>query len=241
MWFEVTECDHAIWRIDECYVDISERGMCYFVKGRDFDLLIDGGYGLVPMRANLPLVDGERTRFVATHTHFDHIGAAWEFAERWAHPEEAEVMAAPTRENTGIHPYVMGLDTAELFDPVPPDWVSAETYSIRPAPVTKLLNDGDIIDMGDRQFEVLHTPGHSPGSISLWEAATGVLISADVLYDGHLLDELEGSNIPDLLRSHERLEKLPITVVHPGHYGSFDGDRARELIAAYRELRADWV
>ena len=238
MWFETTELEHNIWRIDESFVNISERGLMYFIEGRDRDLLIDGGYGLVPLRPNLPLVDSERTIFVATHTHFDHIGAAWEFAERWVHAAEVGVMAQPTQQNTQILPYLAGLSP---FDVTPPSWGSAETYHINPAPATRILRDGDTIDLGDRQFEVLHTPGHSPGSISLWEAATGVLIAADVLYNGTLLDELIDSNIPDLLKSHERLAQLPIQVVHPGHYESFDGQKARALMAAYRERRADYL
>ena len=44
--------------------------------------------------------------------------------------------------------------------------------------------------LGDRHFEVLHLPGHSPGSIGLWERRTGILFSGDALYDGPLLDEL---------------------------------------------------
>ena len=234
MWFDISALEHAIWRIDEAYVNISERGLIYFVRGRDRDLLIDGGYGLVPIRPNLPFIDNERTIFVATHTHFDHIGAAWEFAERWVHQIEANILAAPTQANTQILPYLMGKN---VFDVTPPSWVSAETYHISPAPATRILHDGEIIDLGDRQFEVLHTPGHSPGSISLWEAATGVLFSADVLYNGTLLDELIDSNIFDLLRSHERLAQLPIQTVHPGHYESFSGKKARRLMAAYRAKR----
>lgn len=238
MWFEATELEHNIWRIDETYVNISERGLIYFIKGRDRDLLIDGGYGLVPLRPNLPLVDNERTIFVATHTHFDHIGAAHEFAERWVHEKEALVMAKPTQANTQIWPYLKGLAP---FDVMPESWNSAENYHITPAPATRILHDGDILDLGDRHFEVIHTPGHSPGSISLWEAATGVLISADVLYNGTILDELVDSNIPDLLRSHERLSQLPIKTVHPGHYESFDGTKARDLMSAYRNLRASYI
>lgn len=234
MWFETTELAHDIWRIDETYVNISERGMMYFVRGRDRNLLVDGGYGLVPLREHVSLVDSERTIFVATHSHFDHVGAAWEFAERWIHPLEADVLSNPTQQNTQILPYLQG---EAPFDTMPPRWTSAENYHIKPAPPTRLLNDGDMIDLGNRQFEVLHTPGHSPGSICLWEAESGVLISADILYDGHILDELEGSHIPDALRSHARLAQLPIRVVHPGHYDSFSGERAREIMATYREWR----
>lgn len=72
MWFELTEHEHNIWRIDECYVNISERGIIYFVRGRDRDLLIDGGYGLVPLRENVPLVDSERTVFFRRKSTGDH-------------------------------------------------------------------------------------------------------------------------------------------------------------------------
>lgn len=234
MYFEITAFPDDIWRIDERYVNLSERGLIYFVRGRDRDLLIDGGYGVVPLRQHVPLVDSERTVFVATHTHFDHVGAAWEFQERWVHEMEAHVLEAPTQENTLIWPY---LDGRDVFDIIPPLWVSTKSYHIPPAPPTRILHDGDIIDLGDRQFEVLHTPGHSPGSISLWEAATGILFSADVLYNGTILDDLMGSSIPDLLRSHERLAQLPIKTVYPGHYESLSGAKAREIMDAYRAWR----
>ncbi|MGB0384872.1 MAG: MBL fold metallo-hydrolase [Ardenticatenaceae bacterium] len=234
MYFEVTEHEHDIWRIDERYVNISERGMMFFVRGRDRDLLIDGGYGVVPLRENVPLVDSERTVFVASHTHFDHVGAAWEFAERWVHQLEAHVLVEPTQENTLIWPY---LERRDVFDMTPPQWVSSDAYNILPAPPTRILHHGDLIDLGDRHFEVLHTPGHSPGSICLWEAATGVLFSADVLYDGTILDEIDGASIPDLLHSHQRLMELPIKTVHPGHYDSFSGKKARQIMAQYRAWR----
>ena len=78
---------------------------------------------------------------------------------------------------------------------------------------------------------MLHLPGHSPGSIGLWEAATGTLFSGDAVYDGPLLDELPGSDIDHYCRTMERLIDLPVTVVHPGHDPSFGRTRLRELAA----------
>ena len=89
------------------------------------------------------------------------------------------------------------------------------------APATRLLADGDVVDLGDRAFEVLHLPGHSPGSIGLWEAATGVLFSGDAVYDGPLLDELDGSDVDGYVATMRRLRELPVTVVHAGHEPSF--------------------
>ena len=58
-----------------------------------------------------------------------------------------------------------------------------------------IVEEGDIVDIGNRHFEVLHLPGHSPGSIGLWEASTGTLFSGDALYDGPLLDQLPTSGL----------------------------------------------
>ena len=76
-----------------------------------------------------------------------------------------------------------------------------------------------------------------PGSIGLWEAATGVLFSGDAVYDGPLLDELPGSDIAAYLKTMERLLELPVTVVHAGHDPSFGRDRLRELARAYLDAR----
>jgi glyoxylase-like metal-dependent hydrolase (beta-lactamase superfamily II) len=84
---------------------------------------------------------------------------------------------------------------------------------------------------------VLHLPGHSPGSIGLWEAATAILFSGDAIYDGPLLDELPGSDIAVYIKTMRRLLELPVRVVHAGHDPSFDGSRLRFLARQYLEKR----
>jgi glyoxylase-like metal-dependent hydrolase (beta-lactamase superfamily II) len=81
-------------------------------------------------------------------------------------------------------------------------------------------------------------PGHSPGSIGLWEQETGILFSGDAIYDGPLLDGLEDSSIPDYIRTMARLRDLPVRVVHAGHDPSFGRARLIELVDAYLERRA---
>ena len=85
---------------------------------------------------------------------------------------------------------------------------------------------------------MLHLPGHSPGSIGLWEAATGTLFSGDAVYDDALLDELPESDIGDYCRTMERLLTLPVNVVHAGHDPSFGRDRLREIARAYLDRRS---
>jgi glyoxylase-like metal-dependent hydrolase (beta-lactamase superfamily II) len=104
-------------------------------------------------------------------------------------------------------------------------------------PQPHLIEEGDVLDLGDRRFEVLHLPGHSPGGIGLWEAATGILFSGDTVYDGPLLDTFEDADIAAYIRSMKRLRDLPVRVVHGGHEPSFGRDRLIELIDTYLAQR----
>jgi glyoxylase-like metal-dependent hydrolase (beta-lactamase superfamily II) len=93
-----------------------------------------------------------------------------------------------------------------------------------------LLEDGDVIDLGDRHFTVMHTPGHSPGGIMLYEKSTQILFSGDTVYDGPLIVDAYHSDLPDFVDSMKRILDLSVRVVHGGHFPSFDGVRYRELI-----------
>ena len=84
---------------------------------------------------------------------------------------------------------------------------------------------------------MLHLPGHSPGCIGLWEARTGILFSGDAVYDGPLLDELDGSDVEAYCTTMRRLRTLPVTTVHGGHEPSFGRERLVEMCDAYLARR----
>ena len=131
-------------------------------------------------------------------------------------------------------PYV----TDEIFHQLPPEPYTSAAYQVEPAPATQLLEDGDILPLGPRRFEVIHTPGHSPGGIALWEATTGVLISGDLVYDGPLIEDTYHSDAADYVRSMRRLRDLPARIVHGGHFPSVSGDRLREMIDDWLRTKA---
>ena len=120
-----------------------------------------------------------------------------------------------------------------LVDALPGPGYDPAAYRVLPAPATRLIEEGDVVDTGSRRFEVLHLPGHSPGSIGLWEAETGVLFSGDAIYDGPLLDNIPGADPARYIKTMERLRELPVTVVHAGHDPSFGRERLRELADDY--------
>lgn len=228
-WYRTERKDDDVTLISEPFIKEFYRCNCWHVRGRDRDMLVDSGMGVVSLREWVPLVTERALTAVASHTHFDHMGGHYEFPDRAVHRAEADILAAPTNAATLADPYV----TDEIFDRLPPAPYLSTTYSLRAAPATRILEDGDAIDLGDRHFEVIHTPGHSPGGIALWEPATGILFSGDIVYDGPLIEDTYHSDAKDYYRSMVRLYDLPVRVVHGGHFPSYDGARHREIVRAW--------
>ena len=232
-WYEAEGLADGVTHIWEPHIRPFYRCNMWHVRGRDRDLLVDSGMGVVGLRQQIAILAERSVLAVASHTHFDHIGAHHEFSERAVHRAEADIMTAPTRPSTLADIYVRDAADADLFTALPPGPYRSDSYRVRPAPATRLLEDGDVAELGDRHFEVLHLPGHSPGGIGLWEAATGVLFSGDTVYDGPLIDDAYHSDIRAYVRSMERLRDLPVRIVHGGHFASFGRDRFVELIESY--------
>lgn len=229
-WYRTRAIGDGITFIDEPFIQEFYRCNIWHVRGRDRDMLVDSGMGVVSLSDWIPLVTERALTAVASHTHFDHIGCHHEFEDRCVHRAEADLMAHPTRANTLADPYV----TDDIFDALPPAPYASTTYAVRAAPATGLLEDGDVIDLGDRHFEVIHTPGHSPGGIALYEAASQTLFSGDIVYDGPLIEDTYHADAADYVRSMKRLLGMDIRTVHGGHFSSFGKDRLHQIIT-------DWL
>ena len=245
-WFERRTIDSDITLLWEPHADPLMRCNIWHVRGRDRDLLVDTGMGVASLReAARDLLDKQVVAF-ATHSHSDHAGSLHEFDIRVAHRLEADLLAAPPEDSLRVaelgDDFVAYLTevgyplrTELLITALPDAHYDPEGWGTAPAAPTWLVEDGDRIDLGDRSFEVLHLPGHSPGSVGLWEADSGTLFSGDAIYDGPLLDQLPESDIPDYLATMERLRGLPVSVVHAGHDPSFGRERLIEITTRYIE------
>ncbi len=244
-WFARETVGADITLLWEAHVSRALRCNIWHLRGRERDLIIDSGMGIASLwDATRDLIE-KPVLAVATHTHFDHIGGHHEFQEVAVHRAELTALTDPSFETTLFEGGRFTEDTMRAFRDadyrIPEEILTAlphagydlADYRIKPAKVTRVLQEGDAIDTGDRHFQVLHLPGHSPGSIALFEQKSGILFSGDVIYDGTLLDSLDHSDKGLYRESMERLLGLPVTLVHAGHEPSFDGRRLRQLIAAY--------
>jgi glyoxylase-like metal-dependent hydrolase (beta-lactamase superfamily II) len=248
-WFEFERLSDGVTRIWEPHVIRVMQCNIWHVQGRTGDLLIDTGMGIASLSKAAVDIFGKALTAVATHTHVDHVGSLHEFADRVVHADEAEKLSSASgnfsmiRDDHSVE-FIAGLERAG-YD-VGPCFITAlphanfnlRTFACPAAPATRLVREGDVIDLGNRVFEIMHLPGHSPGSLGLWEARTGILFSGDAIYDGPLLDELPDSNIAEYVNTMRRLEQVPARIVHAGHDPSFDGARLRQLARQYLSRRA---
>ena len=137
---------------------------------------------------------------INTHAHFDHMAG------------NAELMAA-----TGAR-LILHRGDADLLS----HGGGAAVFGILDVaspPADTFVGDGDTIQLGELALSVLHTPGHTPGGISLYSAAQGVLFSGDLLfYSGIGRTDLPGGDYDTILLSLSRVLTLPSdTLVYPGH------------------------
>jgi glyoxylase-like metal-dependent hydrolase (beta-lactamase superfamily II) len=231
-WYETVRLGDGVTLIHEPWIKPFYRCNIWHVRGRDCDLLFDSGLGHFSLKRHVPLVSERTLVCVASHTHFDHIGCHHEFPDRCVHRAEAKILADPRNEWTLADRYA----TEEMFIAPPEGWDTGR-YRIEAAPAGRLLEAGDVIDLGNRSFDVIHTPGHSPGGMALYEKQTGILLSGDIVYDGPLIDDAYHSDVGDYLATLEKMRGLSVSVVHGGHFPSFGPTRFGQLIDEYLALK----
>ncbi|MFC3208807.1 MBL fold metallo-hydrolase [Aquamicrobium soli] len=229
-WFSKTVVDATTTMLTEPFVHEYMRANIWHVRGSDIDLLVDTGMGICPLAPEIDAPAGKPLLAVATHIHLDHVGSLHEFALRAGPVQSAGEFVRMGDAAT----YADEFRTLEgAVSRLPRHGWKAAGYRIEPAPLTRVLAEGDRVDLGDRSFTVLHLPGHSPDSIGLFDEKDGTFFSGDAVYDDTLLDDLPDSDRAAYRRTMLRLLDLPIRIGHGGHGPSFSRPRMREIAAGY--------
>ena len=159
---------------------------------------------------------------ILTHCHYDHTAAAAAIAEK-------------SGAKIGIH-------KADL-EGVNDEYLSVSVLFGDRAPVAKptiIYEEGDKIDIGNGEYlEVIHTPGHSRGSICLYEPVSKSLFSGDTVFSGGGFGRMdfEGSEPEKMPGSIEKLTKLDVKTLYSGHGAPADRDGNNQIIASYRMLK----
>ena len=176
-------------------------------------VLVDAGTG-----ENMELVRGRLSKvgvsvkdidlLINTHGHYDHAGGDSYFS-------------------AGGCPIACHELEVEMIETGDPDLTASGLFGrrMKGARISRKLREGDLIELGRGRLRVLHTPGHTAGSISLFEEKKRVLFCGDLVFEeGVGRTDLPTGNATQLLDSIRRIAKLEPKKIFPGHGPEFGSD-----------------
>ena len=202
----------------------------YTIYGRNYDsnvflvtgeniTVIDAGTGLFGdyMIKEIKRILGKNDlkQIILTHEHFDHVGGIKNIINSFN--ENINILA---------HPYAA--EKIESGKSMFAKMLGAKMPNIK---IDIKLDGKDIVKIGDNDFEVIHTPGHTPGSICLYDRFGKNLFSGDTVFSHGSFGRYDfpGGDGKTLRRSIELLSKLDVENIYPGHETIVEGDGNRHM------------
>lgn len=231
-WFTIDQIDSETSILSE--YRHWEETHCYLLRGTDRALLIDTGLGICDISREVRRLTDLPVAAVATHVHWDHVGGHKYYPEFYAHAAELDWLNGqfPLSRETVREMVLDRCDAPADFD--------VSQYEMFQGTPARILRDGDVIDLGGRRLEVLHTPGHSPGHMCFFERERGYLFTGDLVYKDVLFAYYPSTDPEAYLASMERVAALPVKRVFPGHHSL---DIQPEILVrirdAFRALKAE--
>ncbi|MFW6074776.1 MAG: MBL fold metallo-hydrolase, partial [Chloroflexota bacterium] len=175
------------------------------------------GMGVGNFRELVAEIAVQRPIVIQSHAHWDHIGASWQFDDVFIHQAEADSLRAgfPNREMRrwfGPDHLLHGENLPETFD--------IETIEIPGTEPSGTLDHGEVIDLGGRLLNILYTPGHSPGGITVFDRESGIIFPGDAVNYGPIYLEDDDADLRAYIETLEMLASCAPSVgsVFPSHY-----------------------
>jgi len=211
-WFETQEIAPSVYAIGE--PGHFEGVISYLIEGEERAILFDTGMGIANIQEEVMAITERPITVVNSHSHWDHVGDNYRFPLIAIHYAEAHLL----KEGVTAGELRREMRSEMFLRPLPVGFDPSQ-YKVSPSRASLLLDEGSLLDLGKRTIIVLHTPGHSPGSISLHDEKEGLLFSGDTAYAGPLYAQLPESDFELYQKSIERLASLVprLSLLLPGH------------------------
>jgi hydroxyacylglutathione hydrolase len=185
----------------------------FIIESNEESLLIDSGLGggmtqsfglqkdSLKELKNLINLKNVKQVFL-THGHIDHVGGVMALQSKLdleVITSEIEAQHLKVGDSSYIEPFLGS--------------------KCQPVAVSREVSEGTFLDVGEFSFKVLHTPGHTHGSVSLWDENHQILISGDTVFPQGSFGrtDLRTGDSKDLIASLERLSNLKVKILLPGH------------------------
>lgn len=176
MNYQIFKLDEHSWMIQE------GQGMVavymYLLEGEKKAALIDTGMGRIPLEKIVRSLTNKPIFVILTHGHFDHIGGSAAFEKVCLQKDEKDVYTCHS--DCKFRSDIMGTDARAVKKDL------------------HFMDDGDIFDLGNRTLEIISTPGHSPGSVSILDQERGWLFTGDTCCQADVLLQIEYSQSPEV-------------------------------------------
>jgi len=231
-WFTIDQIDKETYAISE--YRHWEETHCYLLNGSEHSLLIDTGLGICNIYDKVIKLTDKPIIAIATHIHWDHIGGHKYFPDFYAHEDELNWLG-------GEFPLTMEqikgmvVDRCEL-----PKGYDVSKYEFFQGEPTKVLKGNEVINIGARFVQIVHTPGHSPGHMCFWEKERGYLFTGDLVYRDTLFAYYPSTDPVAYLNSLEWVSTLPVKRLFPAHHSlNIKPEILNRMRDAFRQLQAE--
>lgn len=192
-----------------------QETVSFLMVGDEKALLIDTGMAFGNIKLNVEALTDKPVIVVNTHSHYDHVSNNHHFETIYGRDLDF------TRKNASGHPkttWQNAIQPSAVSSNLPSGF-DFDTYENIGFEIDHYLKDGDIIDLGGRQIEVFHTPGHTPDGMLFFDRKAGYLATGDTFYPSTLWAHRADADFKDYLASAKRMADLEPYVKYllPGH------------------------
>lgn len=214
LWFTVQLIDKNTFAISE--YGHWEKVHSFLLLGEEKAVLIDTGLGIDNIKRITDQLTTLPIDVFTTHVHTDHIGSHEEFERIYVHDRDKDWLVNGIK---GLSIEQIRKDISRDITLPIPETFNPNTYKPFQGEPSGLLKDGDIFELGNRRLIIYHTPGHSPGHISIFDETNGYLFTGDLLYNETPIYAFYPSTNPvDLVNSLEKISKIPnVSMVYGSH------------------------